>query len=83
MELFGKFFENADVEEVLALRPAPGSAAKDAAPSNAKTDLSKFSSSKSKATAKSGQVKYQFQVRLHCRKCVVLLCSLLEFRLGL
>lgn len=67
VELFGQNFENADVEEVLALRPAPAAAAV-----AAKTDLGKFGSSKSKATAKAGKAKYQFQVRSSASKVVSL-----------
>lgn len=79
VELFGQNFEGADVEEALALRPAahagdaeaeaevPAPAAPAAptpeAASAVKTDMSKFSSNKSKAVAKSGKAKYQFQVK--------------------
>ena len=62
VEMFGQFFERAaDAdEEALAIRPAPGAAAAPAAA--AKTDMSKFGSNKSKAVAKSGKAKYQYQV---------------------
>ena len=72
VEMFGQFFENgpdANEEEGLAIRPAPGAEAPAAAAApaqavaKAKTDMSKFSSSKSKAVAKSGKAKYQYQVR--------------------
>ncbi|CAI6085325.1 unnamed protein product [Clonostachys chloroleuca] len=53
IELFGEKFERYEEEEL---------AASDAQGAQAKTDLSKFSGSKSKAVAKSGTVKYQFQI---------------------
>jgi len=57
VELFGPTFEGALAE--LSIEDEP--AAKDAAE---KTDIGKFSSSKSKAAAKTGKVKYQFQIML-------------------
>lgn len=56
IEMFGKNFENApkdEVEEEVADKPAA-----------AKEDLSKFSSKKSKAAAKQGRAKYQFEIML-------------------
>lgn len=70
VEMFGQFFErapDANQEEGLSIRPAPGAEAPaaDATPAQvaAKTDMSKFSSSKSKAVTKTGKAKYQYQVR--------------------
>ncbi len=66
VEMFGQHFERADVEEALALRPAPGAGGDAAAaappPAASKTDMGKFGSNKSKAVAKTGKAKYQFQV---------------------
>lgn len=53
MEMFGRQFERYEGTEELPVE------AKEA---KAKTDVSKFSSSKSKAVAKTGAVKYQFQI---------------------
>lgn len=54
MELFGPKFEGyKEEEEAAAVKEDP----------KTKTDLSKFGGSKSKAVAKTGAVKYQFQVR--------------------
>lgn len=55
IELFGENFERYSDEE-----EAPEAPEKTA---DAKTDLSKFAGTKSKAAAKTGEVKYQFQVR--------------------
>ncbi|CAK7226533.1 cytosolic leucyl tRNA synthetase [Sporothrix bragantina] len=66
VEMFGQFFErapDADEEEALPIRPAPGAEAPAAAPAAAaKTDMSKFGSNKSKAVAKTGKAKYQYQI---------------------
>ncbi|KAJ1327968.1 leucine--tRNA ligase [Microdochium nivale] len=59
VELFGPTFEGALAELSIEDEPAPTS--KDA---GGKTDMGKFSSSKSKAAAKTGKVKYQFQIML-------------------
>ncbi|EPE09751.1 leucyl-trna synthetase [Ophiostoma piceae UAMH 11346] len=70
VEMFGQNFETADVDEVLALRPAASAVeAAPAAPAPevaaaGKTDMGKFSSNKSKAVAKTGKAKYQFQIML-------------------
>lgn len=55
VELFGPTFEGALAELSIEDEPAAKGAAE-------KTDIGKFSSSKSKAAAKTGKVKYQFQV---------------------
>ncbi|KAI1175054.1 leucyl-tRNA synthetase [Nemania sp. FL0916] len=59
-EMFGQNFENAPSAELeqLSLDPTPS------APSAVKTDLAKFSGSKSKAAAKSGKAKYQYEIML-------------------
>lgn len=55
LELFGQNFERyQEGEEAVPESKDP----------QAKTDLSKFGGSKSKAVAKTGNVKYQFQVPL-------------------
>jgi leucyl-tRNA synthetase len=54
-ELFGQNFENTPSAELEQL-------SLDKKPAEAKTDISKFSGSKSKAAAKSGKAKYQFEV---------------------
>ena len=73
IELFGENFERYSEEdedlEADSTNAAPGNP-------EAKTDLSKFAGSKSKVAAKSGQVKYQFQVRFpflfQCRAAMCL-----------
>lgn len=63
IEMFGQQFENAPSDELeqLSLDATPG-----ATPDASKTDIAKFSGSKSKAAAKSGKAKYQYEVgRLH------------------
>ncbi|KAI1818353.1 leucyl-tRNA synthetase [Poronia punctata] len=57
VELFGEKFENAPSAELEQLSIADK-------PEAAKTDMSKFSGSKSKASAKSGKAKYQFEIML-------------------
>lgn len=57
IELFGENFEGYKEEEEEETPEVPEKAA------DAKTDLSKFAGTKSKAAAKTGVVKYQFQVR--------------------
>ncbi|KAI8954138.1 leucyl-tRNA synthetase [Xylaria longipes] len=56
-EMFGQNFENAPSAELEQLSIAE-------APSASKTDISKFSGSKSKAAAKSGKAKYQYEIML-------------------
>ncbi|KAJ9137922.1 Leucyl-tRNA synthetase [Pleurostoma richardsiae] len=60
VELFGKNFEGARVDDL----DEPQTTAADGAADAGKTDASKFSGSKSKAAAKSGKAKYQFQIML-------------------
>ncbi|KAF2105575.1 hypothetical protein BDV96DRAFT_509206 [Lophiotrema nucula] len=57
IELFGKAFERHTDDDDAPSLPAPTLA-------DAKTDLTKFTSKKSKAAAKSGKAKYQFQIML-------------------
>lgn len=56
IELFGKTFENRPAEDLEQLSLEE----KTTAP---KTDIGKFSGSKSKAAAKTGKAKYQYEVR--------------------
>ncbi|KAI0428575.1 leucyl-tRNA synthetase [Xylaria sp. FL1042] len=60
-EMFGQNFENAPSAELeqLSLDEKPNEK-----PNATKTDISKFSGSKSKAAAKSGKAKYQFEIML-------------------
>ncbi|KAI0868624.1 leucyl-tRNA synthetase [Hypoxylon argillaceum] len=57
IELFGQNFENAPSAELEQL-------SLDAKPNASKTDVSKFSGSKSKVAAKSGKAKYQYEIML-------------------
>ncbi|KAI1191726.1 leucyl-tRNA synthetase [Nemania serpens] len=61
IEMFGQQFENAPSDELeqLSLDATPG-----ATPDASKTDIAKFSGSKSKAAAKSGKAKYQYEIML-------------------
>ena len=58
IDLFGENFERHRDDD----HEDDGDTAPDAKSADAKTDLSKFAGSKSKAAAKTGQIKYQFQV---------------------
>lgn len=58
-EMFGQQFENAPSDELEQL-------SLDATPEASKTDIGKYSGSKSKVAAKSGKAKYQYEVcRIH------------------
>ncbi|KAI1130249.1 leucyl-tRNA synthetase [Nemania abortiva] len=57
VEMFGQNFENAPSAELEQL-------SLEAKPTESKTDISKFSGSKSKAAAKSGKAKYQYEIML-------------------
>ncbi len=61
VEMFGQNFEKA-VDIVEDLKPL--SLGKDESAGSAKTDLGKFGGSKSKAVAKTGKAKYQFEIML-------------------
>ena len=61
VELFGQNFEGA-VDIVEDLKPL--SISKSEGADSAKTDMGKFSGSKSKAAAKTGKAKYQFEIML-------------------
>jgi leucyl-tRNA synthetase len=64
VELFGQNFERCPVDDIVEEGPTAGDVPPAPTQAETKTDLGKFSTKKSKASAKTIKTKYQFQIML-------------------
>jgi len=64
VEMFGQNFERCPVDEIVEEGPTDGDVPPAPTQAETKTDLGKFSTKKSKASAKTIKTKYQFQIML-------------------
>ncbi|KAF1948414.1 leucyl-tRNA synthetase [Byssothecium circinans] len=64
IELFGQNFERCPVDDIIEEGPSDGAIPPAPTQAETKTDLTKFSAKKGKASAKTVKTKYQFQIML-------------------